>query len=372
MASKPPVVRFNDVSESYRESRTEIDAAMGAVLDRGDYIGGRAIADFESAFALYTGSAACAGVANGTAALHLALLTAGVGTGDEIITSPMTFIATAEAITLCGATPVFADISEETLNLDPMAVEAAITPRTRGIIFVHLHGNPSGCAQTAAIAEKHKLLFFEDCAQAHGAREADGKHVGNLGHAATYSFFPAKNLGAFGDAGAVTSCSALFVEKARQLANHGRSEKYLHEVEGLNARMDTLQAAVLQAKLARLDRQVDQRNRLARHYVAGLADLPVKLQLAPDTCRHAWHLFTVRTAKRSGLQEALATENIETGIHYPVPLHLQPAYAYRGYISGRFPVAESTANETLSLPMYPQLGFAAVDRVLQVIRDYFS
>lgn len=366
------VVRFNDVTAGYHELRKEIDAAIALVLERGDFISGRAIREFEEAFALYVGAAGCAGVSSGTSALQLALMAAGVGPADEVITTPMTFIATAEAISLCGAQPVFADISPETLNLDPAAVERAITPQTRGIIFVHLHGNPGGAAEVAELARRHNLVLIEDCAQAHGARLSDGHHVGNLGLAAAFSFFPAKNLGAFGDAGAVISSIPQVIERVRRLANHGRSEKYLHDVEGLNARMDTLQAAVLLAKLSRLDRQVDQRNRLARRYMEGLQDLPLQFQPAPEGCRHAWHLFTVRTPRRDALQQWLTERHIETGVHYPVPLHLQPAYGWMEQSTGSFPIAEQTAQETLSLPMYPQLGLAAVDRVIEAVRAFFS
>lgn len=366
------MIRFNDVSASYAEQRAEIDAAIAGVLQRGDFIGGRAITEFEGAFANYTGTAACVGVSSGTSALHIALMAAGIGAGDEVITTPMTFIATSEAISLCGAKPVFADIDQATLNLDPAAVEAAINPATRAILFVYLHGNPGGAEAIAEVARKHNLLFFEDCAQAHGARFGGGQHVGALGTAAAYSFFPAKNLGAFGDAGAVISNDSALIDRARQLANHGRSEKYLHQVEGMNARIDTLQAAVLKTKLRLLDSHVDQRNELARQYINGLSDLPLRFQPAPENCRHAWHLFTVRTPRRDELQAFLKSREIETGIHYPVPLHLQPAYAALGKGNGSYSVAEETAQQTLSLPMYPQLSAGEVDRVIAVVREFFS
>jgi len=365
-------IRFNDVSASYLEQKAEIDAAMARVIERAAFINGAEVKAFEAAFANYTGAAGCASVSNGTTALELLLKAGGIGPGDEVITSPMTFIATAEAITLAGGVPVFADISAETLNLDPAAVEAAITPRTRAILFVHLHGNPGGARECAAMARKHDLLFFEDCAQAHGARLEDGSHVGGLGVGAGYSFFPAKNLGAFGDAGAATSPSAEIADRTRQLANHGRSEKYIHLVEGTNARMDTLQAAVLHVKLGTLDQHVGQRNSIAGRYLSGLADLPLSFQPAPARCRHAWHLFTVRTSQRDALQSSLKTANIETGIHYPLPLHLQPAYAHRGWTEGAFPVAETTARETLSLPLYPQLPDSQIEQVIDQIRNFFG
>lgn len=363
-------VQFNDVSASYAELRDAIHAAMDEVLRRGDFINGQAITRFEQAFATYTNSAACAGCANGTSALELALKAAGIKPGDEVITTPMTFIATSEAITLAGATPVFADISPQTLNLDAAAVEKAITPRTRAILFVHLHGNPGGSIECAEIARRHDLLFIEDCAQAHGARLPDGSHVGNLGTASTYSFFPAKNLGAFGDAGAVCSNNTDLIARVRRIANHGRKDKYVHLEEGTNARMDTLQAAILHAKLSALDSHVDQRNQIASQYADGLKSLPLRLQPAPDGCRHAWHLFTVRTPRRDELQNHLATHGIQTGIHYPIPLHLQPAYENRN-LQGRFPVAEQTARETLSLPMYPQLPRHDIIHVIDAIQSFF-
>lgn len=365
------LVRFNDVSASYAEQRSDIDNAIAEVLQRGDFINGTAVGEFERAFAAYTGAAACAGVSNGTTALELALRAAGIGAGHEVITTPMTFIATAEAITLAGAMPVFADISPKTLNLDAAAAAAAITPRTRALLFVHLHGNPGGAAECAALAREKGLLFFEDCAQAHGAQTADGTPVGKAGAAAAYSFFPAKNLGAFGDAGAVTSTNAELVDQARRLANHGRKDKYVHLEEGTNARMDTLQAAVLKTKLATLDQHVVRRNAIAGRYLAELGDLPLRFQPAPPGCRHAWHLFTVRTPQRDALQAFLADRAIETGIHYPLPLHLQPAYQSHGFAEGAFPVAEDTARQTLSLPMYPQLPEAHVDRVIEAVRAFF-
>jgi len=372
MTGSGATIRFNDVSASYHEQKAEIDKAIADVIERSDFIGGMAIHNFEQAFAIYTGARDCIGVSNGTSALHVAMLAAGIGPGDEIITSPMTFIATSEAISLCGAKPVFADIDPETLNLDPKAVEAAITPKTRGVLFVYLHGNPGGAKSVADVAHRHGLLFFEDCAQAHGARFEDGSHVGGLGVAAGYSFFPAKNLGAFGDAGAVTSKNEDVSQRVRQLANHGRSEKYVHEVEGMNARLDTLQAAVLGVKLKHLDDQVLRRNSLARIYMDGLAELPLKFQKVPKDCLHAWHLFTIQTARRDELQRCLKKCGIETGIHYPVPLHLQPAYEAMGIQPGTFPNAESTADCTLSLPMYPQLPVAAVERVVDEIRRFYN
>jgi dTDP-4-amino-4,6-dideoxygalactose transaminase len=376
-------VRFNDVSAGIAEQRDEMEAAIRSVLDRGDFIGGKAIGRFEHAFAEYTGSAHAVGVSNGTSALHLALEACGVRPGDEVITTPMTFIATAEAISHCGATPVFADINPGTLNLDAAATDQAITHRTKAIIFVHLHGNPSGSVEITELCQRRGLNLIEDCAQAHGARipaptGAGGSstaatiHAGNLGIAACYSFFPAKNLGALGDAGAVTCAAPDLAARVRMLANHGREEKYRHLIEGYNYRIDTLQAAVLEVRLRYLETQVVRRNAIAARYEQALAELAIQLQSINADCRHARHLFVVQLARRDQLQQHLAKAGIETGIHYPIPLHLQPAYGYLNQATGAFPVAERVAAESLSLPLYPQLPDEHVDYVIDQVRKFFS
>jgi dTDP-4-amino-4,6-dideoxygalactose transaminase len=379
-------IRFNDVSASYHEQQADIDAALAAVVARGDFINGSAVREFEQAFAGYCGCGHAVGVSNGTSALHLALTAAGVRPGQEVITTPMTFIATAEAITHAGAQVLFADIDSHTLNLSPAAVEASITPATRAVLFVHLHGNPAGIEEIAEICNSRNLQLIEDCAQAHGALltpkasqnltcalRSDGRaHVGSLGTAAAYSFFPAKNLGAFGDAGAVTTSDQPLAQRVRMLANHGRTDKYLHEMEGYNYRLDTLQAAILLAKLRHLDEQVEQRNRLAAIYEAEFASLPLTMQQQKPGTRHARHLFVVHTDQRDALQKHLAAHDIETGIHYPVPLHLQQAYAYLGHKAGSFPNAERAASTTLSLPLYPQLPEAHAHAVAQAVRNFFA
>lgn len=368
-------VRFNDVRATYLELRQEIDAAMDRVLERGDFINGSAVSKFEAAFAGYCGSRFCVGTASGTASLHLALLSLGIGPGDEVITTPMTFIATTEAITQAGASIVFADIDPGTLNLDPAAVRAAITPRTRAIIFVHLHGNPSGLAETADIAARQGIALIEDAAQAHGAWLETGgvrRNAGTIGRIGAFSFFPGKNLGAFGDAGALITSSEQLATNARRLANHGREEKYRHLVEGFNYRLDTLQAAILEAKLPLLDSHVDARNRIASMYLERLSGLPLRFQETYSGTRHARHLFEAQTPHREALQGHLQASSVETGIHYPIPLHLQPAYAGMKLRQGMFPVAEKLALETLSLPLYPQLPEPHVERVCGVIREFFT
>lgn len=379
-------IRFNDVGAGNEEQRAEIAAAIASVVEKGDFINGSAVREFEQEFAAYCGCAEAVGCASGTAALHLALQAAGVQPGDEVITSAMTFIATAEAIGHCRAKVVFADISPDTLNLDPASVAAAISPRTRAIIFVHLHGNPAGIVEVAQLATARGLLLVEDCAQAHGAlisapeelslpcsRRPDGRvHVGSFGAAAAYSFFPAKNLGAFGDAGAATTGSPALAARMRSLANHGREEKYLHQVEGYNYRLDTVQAAILRVKLERLEQQVELRNQLAAVYEENLRDLDIRMQETPAEARHARHLFVIHTEQRDALQQHLKKHEVETGVHYPIPLHRQPAYASLGYREGSLPSAEAAARTTLSLPMYAQLPRQHAERVCDVVSSFFA
>lgn len=366
-------IRFNDVTAAYHELRTEIDAAITAVLQRGDFVNGRAVRRFEEEFARFCGVPHCVGTANGTASIHLALRAAGIARGDEVITTPMTFIATAEAITQAGADIVFADICPGTLNLDPQAVEAAITPRTRAVVFVHLHGNPSGLRTLVEIAGRHGLMLIEDAAQAHGARMARDNamvHAGTIGKAGTFSFFPAKNLGAFGDAGAVITSDAELAARVRRLANHGREEKYVHAEEGFNYRLDTLQAAVLSAKLPKLQQHTERRVEIAAMYEERLGGLELGFQKQEQDVCHARHLFVVQTSQRDRLQAHLTQRQIETGIHYPLPLHLQPAYARLKLGDGAFPVAERYARESLSLPLYPQMENGAVERVCEAVRSF--
>jgi dTDP-4-amino-4,6-dideoxygalactose transaminase len=375
MSQQATRIRFNDVAAAYQEQRAEIDAAIARVLERGDFVGGTAIREFEESFARYCGVAHAIGASNGTTAIHLALAAAGVRPGDEVITSPMTFIATAEAISHAGARVVFADIHPDTLNLDPERVAERITPRTRAVVFVHLHGNPTGVLEVREIARRSGLAVIEDCAQAHGAWiEVMGRgrvNAGAFGDAGAFSFFPAKNIGAFGDAGAVVTDDAQAARTARLLANHGREEKYLHLIEGYNYRMDTLQAAVVTVKLRRLDVQVEARAAIAAVYARRLAHLPLHFQACQSGARNALHLMAVQTERRNELQAHLKARNIETGIHYPIPLHLQPAYERLGLKAGEYPNAERTAATTLSVPMYPQLPPDHAEQVCDAIVDFF-
>lgn len=378
-------VRFNDVAAGYDEQRAEIDAALAAVLRRGDFINGLDVAAFEREFAAWCGLPHAVGTSNGTSALHLALVAAGVGPGDEVIVPAMTFIATSEAVAHAGARPVFADIDAATLNLDAGHAATLVTPRTKAIVFVHLHGSPAGVHEAGAMACRHGLHMIEDCAQAHGAEAPpypgtpgaagpDPKPlpVGHFGVAGCFSFFPAKNLGAFGDAGAVVTADADRALLMARMANHGRAEKYLHLMEGWNYRLDTIQAAVLRAKLPALRGQVARRARLAARYREALAGLPLAFQAVPLGHVHALHLFVILVDRRDELQAWLKARGIETGIHYPIALHRQPAYAALGMAEGSLPAAESTARRSLSLPMYPQLPDDHVDRVCEAIRLFFA
>lgn len=376
MDNTADVIRFNDVAAVYAEQRKEIDAAIAAVLRRGDFINGVEVKLFEEAFASFCGAGHCIGTASGTASIGAALNAVGLEPGAEVITTPMTFIATAEAITHAGGRVVFSDINPDTLNLDPQQAESRITERTQAVVFVHLHGNPAGILESDELARRRGLILIEDCAQSHGAfllEQGHHRHSGTLGAAGAFSFFPGKNLGAFGDAGALITNDPAIAERSRKFVNHGRLTKYCHEFEGYNFRLDTLQAAVLLAKLSRLEEQVERRNRIAARYeerLAGCGDLRFQKLTAPG--RHARHLFVVQTARRKELQQRLRERGVETGIHYPIALHLQPAYSHLGYKPGAFPVAERLADSTLSLPLYAQLPLDQVDKVCDAVLEFLG
>lgn len=356
-----------DLKAQYRSIQTELDAAMQAVLDRTAFIGGEDLQQFEAEFAAYCGSKSCVGVGNGTDALYLALRALGIGSGDEVITVAHTFIATAEAISQTGARPVFVDIREDTMLIDPDAVEAAITPRTRAIIPVHLYGQPCDMDRLLEIAKHHNLKVIEDAAQAHGARWR-GRRVGALGDAACFSFYPGKNLGAYGDAGAVVSQDEDLIERVRMLANHGRLEKYTHQMEGVNSRLDGLQAAILRVKLRYLDSWNAARQQHAAHYVEALKDSGLILPVVHPEAESVWHLFVVRVSEREKFQARLKEQGISTGIHYPLPLHQQPAYQYLGVATGTLPVTEKVASEIVSLPMYAELTEEQVEKISEAVK----
>jgi dTDP-4-amino-4,6-dideoxygalactose transaminase len=358
-----------DLKAQYQTIRTEVDAAIRRVIDNTNFIMGPEVRAFEAAFAAYCGAAHCVGVSSGTAALELALRALHIGPGDVVITVAHTFIATAEAISTVGATPRFVDVDPATYTLDPAGLAAAITPATKAVVPVHLYGQPAEMTQIHAIAQAHGLAVVEDAAQAHGATWRGGP-VGLLSDAACYSFYPGKNLGAYGDAGAVTTNDARVAEEIRLLRNHGRRAKYLHEVRGYGERLDSMQAAILAAKLPHLAEWTAARRRLAARYSALLTDCDLVLPQVAPAADPAWHLYVVRTPRRDALLDHLHRYGVEAGIHYPVPLHLQPAYADLGYQPGDLPVTEAVADTCLSLPLYPELSDAQQERVIGLVRGF--
>lgn len=356
-----------DLKAQYASIKSEIDEAMQHVLDETDFIGGAAVGEFEQAFAAYCGTRSAVALANGTDALQLSLLACGVGRGDEVITAVNTFIATSEAISATGARPIFVDNDPLTYTIDVRKIEEKITPRTKVIIPVHLYGQPSAMDQVNQIAARHNLFVIEDAAQAHGATY-NGSIVGNLGKLACFSFYPGKNLGAYGDAGAIATNDEALANRVRMLANHGRLKKYEHELEGYNSRLDTLQAAILLVKLRHLKSWTEKRREHAALYTKLLAKVPeiVTPSIQPGGT-HVFHLYVVRVQYRDHAQQVLKEAGIATGIHYPIPLHLQPAYRYLGFPLGSFPVAERFAGEILSLPMYPELTTGYIEHISKTL-----
>lgn len=346
-------IPFVDLKSQYLSIKEEIDPAVRKVIERSSFIGGQDLKDFESAFAHYLGVRHCIGVGNGTDALTIALICSGLQPGDEVITAANTFIATAEAITNAGGQVVFADCAKDTYNIDPLMIEAAITLKTRAIIPVHLYGQPCALKEISALADRHGLILIEDACQAHGA-EYQGKKAGSFGRLAAFSFFPGKNLGAYGDGGALVTDDDRLAEKARMYANHGRAEKYDHRFEGVNSRLDSLQAAILSVKLRHLDRWNDNRRKIARVYFEKLKTWTVLPRLAPEST-HVFHLFVVRVKQRSLIRDILAQKGIATGIHYPTPLPFLQAYSRLGHVPDDFPAAFSLKDEILSLPIHGEM-----------------
>jgi dTDP-4-amino-4,6-dideoxygalactose transaminase len=365
-----PEIPLVDLKAQYRTIKTEIDAAIQRVLDHTGFIMGAEVREFEEAFAAYVGARETAAVASGTAALQLALLACGVGPGDEVITSALTFVATAEAISHVGARPVFVDIDPATYTLDPAAVRAAVGSRTRAIIPVDLYGQPADIKQILDISQASSLAVIEDAAQAHGA-EFDGRRCGSMGQLTCFSFYPGKNLGAYGDAGAVTGNDPELIGRVRRLRDHGRVSKYEHGEVGFGERLDTLQAAVLRVKLDHLEAWTEARRAHASHYATLLAGSPVVLPCEAPGRRHVYHLYVVRAPRRDGLLAHLKARGVAAGIHYPIPLHRQPAYLSRGYAVVRLPETEQAAAEILSLPMYPELTDEQIARVAGAVREFY-
>ncbi|RMG13904.1 MAG: DegT/DnrJ/EryC1/StrS family aminotransferase [Planctomycetota bacterium] len=372
MNTSPAPVPVFDLRRQTEALRPELLEALAGVLDSCAFSSGRAVEAFERAFAEYLGVAEVVGVNSGTSALHLALLAAGVGPGDEVITTSLTFIATAWAISYAGATPVFADIDPEDFCLDPAAARAAITPRTRAILPVHLYGQAADMSVLQELCSAKGLALVEDAAQAQGATY-QGRAVGGFGLAGCFSFYPSKNLGAPGDAGAVSTNDPQAAALIRRLRDHAQREKYLHDRVGFNYRMGGFLAAALSVKLPRLDDWNERREAIARAYREGLAGLDELVLPTPRPGRgHVWHQFVVRHPRRDWLVERLAERGIGTGIHYPRPVHLQPAYAHLGLREGSLPEAERAAREVLSLPMFPELTDAEVERVVRAVRELLA
>ena len=366
-------VPFQDLPLQIRALRSQIDVALDGVLRHGQFILGPEVAAFEQAWADFCGAKHAIGVGSGTDALQLILRALDIGPGDEVITVANTFIATAEAISYTGARPVLVDCEPDHYLIDPAAVAAAITPRTRAIIPVHLYGQPANWDAIAAIAQKHGLALIEDAAQAHGATLADGRRCGTLGVAAGFSFYPGKNLGAFGDGGAITTNDSSLAAKLKLLRNWGSVVKYYHEVQGYNSRLDTMQAAILGVKLQRLAEWNEKRRVAARWYREALHScealaLPTE---APWTGQHVYHLFVVRLLDRDrdAILRTLAEHGVQAGVHYPVPIHLQKAYSELGFVAGAFPRAERTARSVLSLPMFPEMTREQVNIVAESLRS---
>ena len=364
-------VPFLDLRTVHESLADEILGDIASVIETNAYINGPAVAEFERAFADYCGAEHCVGLSSGLDALRLGLIAAGLERGDRVIVPAHTFMASFEAITQAGGVPVPVDVSEEDYNLDPQAAVAAVDDRTRFVLPVHLYGQLADMTALDDIARRHGLAIIEDAAQAHGARR-DGREAGVTGLAGAFSFYPGKNLGAMGDAGALVTHSAELAEKTRALREHGQTAKYKHELEGWTARLDTIQALVLLRKLPMLDGWNQERRMAATWYaeaLVGVGDL--RMPAIPDGSEPVWHLFVVRTSRREELAEFLRGRGIGTGVHYPEPPHLMPPYAHLGYGRGSFPVAEELAEEVLSLPMFPGLGEEQVTAVVDSIATFF-
>lgn len=361
-------IPFVDLKAQLVGIEGEIREAIDHILETTRFIGGPPVADFEKAFAEYVGAKHCVGASSGTSALHLALVACGVGPGDEVITVPDTFIATTEAITQAGAEVKLVDVEPVTYNMDPSRLEKAITKRTKCLIPVHLYGQPADMGPILEIAKKHGLVVIGDSAQAHGALY-HGKKLGSLGKAVCYSFYPGKNLGAYGDGGALVTDDDAVAAKARLLLDHGRADKFNHTAEGYNYRLDAIQAAILSVKLRHLEKWLEGRRRAAARYDERLKGLPVVPPREAEGMRHVYHLYVILAKERDRIREILDEKGVATGLHYPIPIHLLAAYERLGHRPGSFPVAERVASEGISLPMYAELTDEMVDEVADALKE---
>ena len=364
------MIPFASPKASYLAHQSAIDAAIERTLESGHYVLGHEVEMFEAEFAAYCQADHCVGVASGTDAICLALQACGLGAGDEVITTAHTASCSVAAIELAGATPMLADIDPNTYQIDMAQVAERVTPRTRALLLVHLYGRPAALDGAQQLCQRHGLQLVEDCAQAAGAR-ANGRRVGSIGSISAFSFYPTKNLGALGDGGAVVTSSQELAERVRVLRNYGWRERYVSERPGTNSRLDELQAAVLRVKLRHLDADNARRRTLASQYTNALQGLPLVVPETGTDLEQVWHLYVMRTAVRDRLRAFLETHGVATGIHYPVPVHLQPAYAGRLGRPGDFPHAEAATREILSLPLYPEMSEHDVDTVCAAVAGFF-
>ena len=365
-------IPFLDLKVQYRQIEAELKPVLENIMANGAFIGGPQVEAFEKEFAAFCGGGYCVGLNSGTDALRFALMAAGVGSGDEVITVPHTFIATTEAISQTGANPVFVDIDRVTCCIDVNQIEGRITSKTRAIVPVHLYGQPADMDPILEIARKCNLAIIEDACQAHGALYK-GRPAGSMGTAGCFSFYPGKNLGAFGDAGAVVTGDDKLAQTIRMLREHGQSRKYYHDMEGYTGRLDAIQAAVLRPKLKRLADWNRARRDNAALYTKLLSDIPgVTVVKEADFAQSVYHLYVILVDDRDGLQAFLAEKGVGTGLHYPLPLHLQKAYSPMGFKKGDFPVSERTAEHLLSLPMYPELTIEQIEYVASCINEYLN
>jgi dTDP-4-amino-4,6-dideoxygalactose transaminase len=365
-------IPFLDLKTQFREIEHEVLPMVKEAMENAAFIGGPQVSGFETEFAAFCGAKLCVGVNSGTDALRFSLMAAGIGRGDEVITVPHTFIATTEAISQVGARPVFVDIRPDTYNMNAQKIQRAVGPKTKAIIPVHIYGQPADMDPILEIAAVKKLVVIEDACQAHGALYK-GKKAGSMGVAGCFSFYPGKNLGACGEGGAVITHSEEIANKIRMIRDHGQAKKYYHDMEGYNGRLDAIQAGVLRIKLKRLESWNESRRQNAKHYNELLSPIKgVSVPVEADGCRHVYHLYVILADDRDGLQKYLKDKGIGTGLHYPVPLHLQRAYAKKGYKEGAFPVTENVAKRLLSLPMFPELTREQIEYVADCIRQFMT
>jgi dTDP-4-amino-4,6-dideoxygalactose transaminase len=366
------MIPFLDLKSQYRSIKSEIDEAVLRVLDSTQFVLGEEVASFEKAFATFCQTTQAIGVNTGTSALHLALLAVGAGPGDEVITVPHTFVATVAAIGYTGARPIFVDVTPDSMTMDPAQLERAITPRTKAIVPVHLYGQMADMDPIMAIANRHGIPVIEDACQSHGA-EYHGRRAGSIGALGCFSFYPGKNLGAYGEGGAIVTSNDAYAKKIRMLRDWGAEKRYHHVLKGFNYRMEGIQGAILRVKLKYLEAWTESRRVRARQYdslFSGQVTVQAPVQLSNR--RHVYHLYVVRSADRDGLQRQLQAEGVQTGLHYPIPVHLQEAWADLGHKAGDFPVSEAAAREVLSLPMYPELTATQVEQVAAAVRQEAS